>query len=212
MAMNNPSFCSRKKRIHLLMDCKGSRILEMEKDKLEHFMNGFAAATKLLNRAGQNGFLVEYVCLATSVIDAVLRIGIILKYQLKNKTDEVLDELLYMEDEDKIVSEREVYRKAREQDIIDEESFEHLNHLYKKRNRVVHRYIISNITTRKVLDIAIQYERLIPVVSKQIATLEEQQLELGIGMTIAGSEVTKSQLDRMAAEKHDDNNLSIGLG
>lgn len=175
-------------------------------------MNGFAAATQLLNRAGQNGFLVEYVCLATSVIDAILRIGIILKYQLKNRTDDILDELLFMGEEDKIVSEREVYRKSLEQDILDEKLFDRLNHLYKERNRVIHRYVISNTTTRRVLDIAIQYEKIIPVVSKQIADLEEQQLELGVGMTIAGSKVTKSQLDKMAAEKHDDTNLSTKLG
>jgi len=174
-------------------------------------MNGFVAAIQLLNRAGQNGFLVEYVCLATSVIDAILRIGIILKYQLKNKTDEVPDELLYMGEGDKIISEREVYRKSLEQDILDEELFNRLNHLYKERNRVIHRYIISDITTREVLDIGIQYEKIIPVVSEQIANLEGQQLELGVGMTVTGSKVTKSQLDEMATEKHHDANLSLGL-
>ena len=192
-------------------DFETGRIVEMENQRLESFMNGFVAAIQLLNRAGNNGFLVEYVCLATSVIDAILRIGIILEYQLKNKTDEVPEKLLYMDERDRIISEREVYRKSLEQGILDEKLFHRLNELYQGRNRVIHRYIISDITTRELLDIGIQYENIIPAISKQIAILEERQVRLGVGMTVTGSKVTKAQLDKMAANKHHDTNLSIGL-
>ena len=186
-------------------------VWKLEKGRLEEFMNGFAAAVQLLSRAGQNGFLVEYVCLATSVIDSILRIGIILKHQIKNQTDDVLDEFLYMREGSKIISERDIYRLSLEQNIIDEELFALLNNIYKKRNRVVHRYIISEITTRQVLDIGIQYEKIIPIVSNEIAKLEENQVELGVGMCVAGPEIVRSQLDGMIAKKHGNANLAKGL-
>jgi uncharacterized protein YutE (UPF0331/DUF86 family) len=183
----------------------------LEKSRLEDFMNGFAAAVQLLSRAGHNGFLVEYVCLATSVIDSILRIGIILKHQIKNQTDDVLDEYLHMEEGSKIISERDIYRFSLKQDIIDEELFALLNNLYDKRNRVVHRYIISDITTRQVLDIGIQYEKIISTVSNEIAKLEEIQVEIGVGICVAGPEIIKSQLDGMIAKKHGNANLAKGL-
>jgi hypothetical protein len=175
-------------------------------------MNGFAAATQLLSRAGLNGFFIEYVCLATSVVDAMLRIGLILRYQTENHTNEILDELLYQGEEDKTVPEREVYREALEHGIINEELFAQLNNLYSERNRVIHRYIISDITTGQVLDIGIRYEKVIPVISREISKLEAKQMELGVGMTVTGSEVTKSQLNQMSAKKHRDPNLIRKLG
>ena len=183
----------------------------MDKNSLEDFMNGFGAAVQLLNRAGQNGFIVEYVCLATSVIDAMLRVGLILQHQIKTRTDEIIDEVVYQGDGAKIITEREVYREALKECIIDEELYTQLNRLYDERNMVVHRYIISDITTRQVLDIGIRYEKIIPVIGEKIRRLEEKQIELGVGMTVSGSEVTKSQLDEMSAKKHDDPNLTIGL-
>lgn len=89
-------------------------------------MNGLAAAVQLLNRAGTNGFFIEYVCLATSVIDAILRIGIILKHQLKSRNNEIIDELLSQREEDKIISEREIYRKALKEGIITQALFAQL--------------------------------------------------------------------------------------
>jgi uncharacterized protein YutE (UPF0331/DUF86 family) len=183
----------------------------MGERRLEKFTNGFVAAYELLTRAGRNGFLVEYVCLATSVIDAMLRIGLVLQHQIKTQTDEIIDEAIYQGNDAKIISEREVYREALKECIIDEELYMQLNRLYDERNMVVHRYIISDVTTRQVLDIGIRYEKIIPVIREKIKRLEEKQIELGVGMTISGSEIAKSQLDEMSAKKHDDPNLTIGL-
>jgi len=183
----------------------------MGEHRLEKFMNGFVAAYELLTRAGRNGFLVEYVCLATSVIDAMLRVGLILQHQIKTRTDEIIDEVVYQGDGAKIITEREVYREALKECIIDEELFTQLNKLYDERNMVVHRYIISDITTHRVLDIGIRYEKIIPVIGEKIRRLEEEQIQLGVGMTVSGSEVTKSQLDEMSAKKHDHPDLTIGL-
>jgi hypothetical protein len=46
--------------------------------RIGQFMDGFVGAAELLQRAGQNGSFIEYICLAASVIDGSLRIGLIL--------------------------------------------------------------------------------------------------------------------------------------
>lgn len=175
-------------------------------NKLVRFMNAFAAASQLLARAGQNGFFVEYVCLATSVVDATLRMGLTLRRQIETQSNDIPDEYLLQSEEDKIISERQIYRDALKQRVIDEPLFERLDGLYKKRNRVIHRYIISDISTNDVLEIGIEYERVIPEVAKHVKEIESEQIQLGVGMTVATPAVGKDEmqelLDEMSSKKH----------
>ena len=183
-------------------------------DKLENFMNGFAAAVQLKTRAGENGFFIEYVCLATTVIDAMLRIGIILNHQLKNKSMDIIDELLFQSDEDKIIFEREIYRRAFSERIITKNLFNELENLYIKRNRILHRYIISDITTKQVLKVGLAYEQLFPLIEDKVRELEIKQIELGVGMTEGSDEKEiqiKSQIEKMIAKKHKDVILNHAL-
>jgi hypothetical protein len=106
--------------------------------RLSQFMDGFVGATELLQRAGQNGFFIEYICLAASVIDGSLRISLILQHQLKTQSSELLEDLLLQTDADPIVSERTIYRRAEQEGVINSELARKLEELYTKRNRVVH--------------------------------------------------------------------------
>lgn len=81
-------------------------------DKFENFMNGFAATVQLLQRAGENGFFIEFICLSASIIDGLLRIGLTLKHQLETKSNDILESLLYQFDEDRIIPERKIYKMA----------------------------------------------------------------------------------------------------
>lgn len=186
-------------------------------DKFENFMNGFVAATQLLQRAGEKGFFIEYTCLSASIIDGLLRIGLILKHQLETKTDEIDESLLYQTNEDRIIPERKIYQIALEKTIISQELFDKLEELYKKRNRVIHRYIISNISTREVLNIGIKYEEIRSSVSDAVKKLEDEQIETGIGMTKTGKDKPEpvgdmlKRLNDMSAKKHDDNFLNKAL-
>ena len=181
-------------------------------DKLSNFMNGFTAAVQLSQRAGENGFFIEYTCLVASIIDGFLRIGLILNYQLENKTADVLDYLLYQSDEDKIISERQVYKMALDKSIISPVLFSQLENLYKQRNRVIHRYIVSDISTREVLDIGLQYEQIKYAVSDAVRGLENKQLETGVGMTQLGKDTPEQNmlalLNEMSARKHDSSSLN----
>ncbi len=184
-------------------------------DKLSNFMNGFTASVQLSQRAGEDGFFIEYACLIASIIDGLLRIGLILNYQLKNRTDDVLDSLLYQSDEDKIISERHIYKMALEKNIVSQNLFNQLENLYKQRNRVIHRYIISDISTREVLDIGMQYEQIKYSVSDAVRKLEDKQLETGVGMTQSGKDTPEENmlelLNEMSAKKHDCPSLNYGL-
>ena len=150
---------------------------------LKKFLEGYDAAIQLLKRAGEDGFIVEYVCLATSIIDASLRIALVLRHQLDSKSSEIPTALLYQGADDKIISERKIYEKARDANVLPQGMFEELERLYAERNRVVHRYIISEITTARVFELAVRYESLLPRIFEITSGLEEEQVRTGIGMT-----------------------------
>jgi hypothetical protein len=195
-----------------------NQALPMSEKRFADFLNGFAAANQLMNRAGENGCFVEFVCLATSIVDALLRIGLILKHQLNSRSSEVSLDLIFQSDHDKIISERMIYQKAIIQGIISQEQFTQLEELYKRRNKVIHRYIISEITTDQVLQIAFEYQAIIDVIGNQVRQLEDQQIESGIGMTRSGKQVpfqvkirSKSHIQEMADKKHDHPKLAENL-
>ncbi|RDI39075.1 YecA family protein [Aquicella lusitana] len=190
----------------------------MSWEKFTEFMNGFAAANLLMNRAGNNGCFVEYVCLATSVIDALLRTGLILRHQLDTASTEIPTELIFQSDDDKIISERAIYANALEKNILTQIEYEKIENLYQRRNKVVHRYIISEITTDQVLQIANEYQQLIDEISKIIYGLEEEQIKRRVGITVSDDNVpetlknkTKSLIHEMAKQKHGHPLLSKNL-
>ena len=184
----------------------------------DSFMKGFAAAVQLNQRAASNGSFIECVCLSASIIDALLRIGLILDYQLKTKTDQILNELLYQADEKKIVTERSIYKLALKEKIITNNIYQKLNDLYYERNKVVHQYIISDITTEMVLSIAEKYSDMVHIVKDSIRKLEDEQLRLGVGMTKSEVGVpasvrkkVKEFMEITMNEKHGNPNLAKNL-
>ena len=184
----------------------------MSWQKFIDFMNGFTAAVELHSRAGEKGCFVESVCLAAAIIDGMLRIGLILQHQIHTRSDELLEELLYQSDEDKIVSERAIYQRALDAEVIDPETFDLLQGLYGKRNRVVHRYIISEITTKEVLFTAIEFSSMVRRVSQAIWKIEARQIELGVGMTREMEiRTTIDDLMKMSERKHGGKDLAERL-
>jgi hypothetical protein len=166
------------------------------------FMVGFAAAAELHTRASKIGAFVESVCLGASVLDAMLRVGLVLEYQLRTRTSEIPIELILQEPSDVAISEREIYKRSQAAGLIDQGLFDHLNELYNDRNRVIHRYIISRITTADVLNIAIAYEAVISKVAQVVTGLEQEQIVSGVGMTTAGPNCDRAFLEQFAEEKH----------
>ena len=175
-------------------------------------MQGMAAAAELHARAGKQGCFVESVCLCASIIDAALRMGIILKHQLITRSSDLLPELLYQGSSDTPISERGIYRRALDDGVIDQDTFSELNDLYSSRNRVVHRYIISEITTREVLDIALRYEQLKDRITRVVEILEGEQVRENVGMTVRkDNEFELPELLSFSRKKHGDDDLSEKL-
>lgn len=186
-----------------------------EWDKLSTFLNGVAGATELLNRAGKNGFFIEVVCLSANIIDAQLRIGIILKHQIETKSREIPVEYLFQEETGKKYSERDIFKIAKEKQVINEDLFRKLSTIYDDRNRVIHRYIITEITTAEVLDIGVKYEKLLQEINNRIFEIEKEQIASGVGMTVSGPKFegpeAKQWIKEMAEEKHSADWLSEAI-
>jgi hypothetical protein len=181
-------------------------------EKFTSFMQSFAAAVELNARAMKEGCFVECVVLSASVIDATLRMGLILKHQLATSSSELVEAFLYQGEEDKMISERQIYKESLAKLIIGQATFDKLNTLYAQRNKVVHRYVISQIKTSDVLDLAMEYEEMQHRVSDFVAVLEKEQIRLGIGMTVeeVGEDATQQIVD-LATGKHGNDLLADAL-
>jgi hypothetical protein len=151
------------------------------------FIDGVAAASELYGRTGETGSFVESVCLGASLADAILRIGVVLQEQIDKRNRDIPLELVFQGPKDKAISERDIYRRSLAASVIDESTFAQLQALYADRNRVIHRYIISRITTSEVLDIAIRYEHMIEALRKRLEEIEERQIRENVGITVRGA-------------------------
>lgn len=152
--------------------------------RFEMFLHGVAATGVLLNKAIENKAFIEATCILANQIDALLRIGIVLKSQLLNRNNEINSEWIYQGKTDKKKSEKDIYQKALDFKFIDQATFDSLYKLYEDRNRVIHRFIISEITLSEVEEIAFKYYKQLQIINKIIYDLESEQINQGVGMTI----------------------------
>jgi hypothetical protein len=173
------------------------------------FLDGFSAAAELLQRATTKSFVIEAVLLSASVIDGALRVALVLQHQIRTASSEVPDALVYQGPADRIISERAIYKRAVDELVIGPETFRELERLYTERNRVVHRYIISEITTLEIESLVSAYRAVIQIIYRAVYVLESKPIRLGLGMTRPvepGS--AEATLDSASARKHGDQRLS----
>ena len=171
--------------------------------RLGSFMGGFGAAVELFQRATSQGSCVEVVVVGATLVDGSLRIGLILNDQLRSGTPDIDDKLL-SHDPRSMLTERQIFRRAASEGVIGSDLLAELEALYDDRNRVVHRYLISDITTDEVMQIAVRYERVIPLISACIGRLEQEQIHRGVGMTLNPDRVAPMEDDTRCdiAAKH----------
>lgn len=182
----------------------------LEKDRYDKFMTSLAAVNDLIYRAHENKSFIELVALLANKIDALLRLSLILKEQINNDTLTINTALIYQKEGDKIVFEKEIYKKALDEYIIDENLFKRLNYQYNQRNRVIHRYIISDILTKDVMEIVNEYLSLENEINEIEMNIEKQQVELKKGIlgsqeNLLSTQNREEELGRMIAtigDKH----------
>lgn len=163
--------------------------------KFGKFTEGIVASEELYNHAAKHGCFIQCVCVLANQIDSMLRTAIILSDQIANMNHQMDLSLIYQGANDRKISEKEIYNLSKNKAIIDQQTFDELYMAYEDRNKVVHRYIISEITTKDVLDIAIKYSDIRHKLWQVVYDLETKQMELGIGMTTTVSKLTKEQIE-----------------
>jgi hypothetical protein len=151
--------------------------------RFEMFLQGIGATNLMLNKAIENKAFIEATCLLGTQIDSLLRIAIVLQHQLINKNMVIEKEWIYQGTTDKKKSEKDIYKKAKDLGIIDEAMFDDLYKLYEDRNRVVHRFIISEITLADVESISYEYYQVRENIKQIVDDIESEQIKQNIGMT-----------------------------
>lgn len=150
--------------------------------RFDLFMTSIAATIDLLNKAGKNGSLIEYVALSANKIDALLRLSIILSQQIEEGNALIDTKYLFQADSDKAIMERTIYNTVLEKGIISVAIYEELEKLYRERNKVVHRYIITDIRTEDIKKIAYEYYQLSEKIDTIVNDLEKKQNDLNVGI------------------------------
>jgi ribosomal protein L20A (L18A) len=158
------------------------RKLASDMNKFDRFEGALAASYDLLNNAIESESFIEAIAVVTNQIDAFLRLSIVIAIQLENETDEIQIEYLYQSDNERGIMERKIFEDAFKYNIITEEIYEELASLYKLRNRVIHRYIISNIKTRDLPNIAVKYLEAAEKVRLALRDLENRQVKCHFGV------------------------------
>jgi hypothetical protein len=157
------------------------------------FLQGVGATALILSKAIENKAFFEATCILGNQIDALLRIAIVLKSQIINGDSKIESEWIYQGLTDKKKSEKDIYKKALELHIIDQDKLDLLYNLYDDRNRVIHRFIISDITLAEVEEIAFAYYQMQTSIGKLVYNIEAEQISLGVGMTLASENEQSEQ-------------------
>lgn len=171
----------------IMLTASKDRDYFIAKDRFDKFMMSIVACIDLRNRAYEKGAFIELVILIANQIDAQLRIGLILKSQLEESNEYIDIALLHQKDTDKAIMERAIYKQCFEKSVISQSLFDELESLYKERNKVVHRYIITDLRTQDILTIVIRYGELQEKIDIIINTLEAEQHRSKIGIYATGA-------------------------
>jgi hypothetical protein len=149
------------------------------------FLEGLAAARDRLNRGYESQSALECIVLSAAIVDAMLRIGVLMREQLDRNTSEVNKTLLRQTKGDKILSERWVIDEAEKRSVISSGVASDLRRLYARRNRCIHRYIISDTNYNYATQLVFDYSTAIDSLRTVINALEKEQLERRIGIVAA---------------------------
>jgi|SRR5690554_2986595 len=160
----------------------GDRKLASDMEKFDRFQGALAASYDLLDNAIKSDSFVEVIAVSANQIDAFLRLSIVIAIQLKNQTDEVPIKYLFQAEDERGLMERKIYDDALKYNVIKDDDHKELNSLYKLRNRVIHRYIISNIKTRDLPRIALRYVEACEKVRLILRDLENKQKDCQHGV------------------------------
>lgn len=166
------------------------RKLAANLDKYDRFTGALAASYDLLDASIESDSYIEIIAISANQIDAYLRLSLVLALQLKHLTNEIEVQYLFQADNEKGIMERDIFDDSLKFGVIDQNIFNKFTSLYKLRNKVIHRYIISNIKTRDLVGIAYGYVEAAEEARLILRDYEHKQAKEKFG--IYGSKLHKS--------------------
>lgn len=149
---------------------------------LINFNRTFLAVFNLLRKARENNSYIEALALYASQVDAMLRFGLILKIQIRDKTDKFDSEYIYQKSK-AFKTERSIFKEVLDLKLINNSEFKELSRLYDFRNRVIHRYFISDLEYSEIPVYLDRYLAIIDKLGEKLKKLEQEQVKKGVGMT-----------------------------
>lgn len=185
---------------------EGDRKQAADLDKLDRFLGSLAASYDLLYSAMDAMAFIEIIAITANQIDAHLRLSLVITKQLEEKTDNIEIRYLFQADGEKGIMERKVFDDALKFQVIDLETFDSLNELYNLRNRVIHRYIISDIKSRDLFAIAGKYLSALEKTRLILRDFEQKQAVVPYGLygTKSGkTSITDDAIRRLYAKAND---------
>lgn len=139
----------------------------------ENFTHSVAATRLLLGEAHRNGRLIEGLMLYAAIVDALLRNLVALETAPRDGYKRTLDRRYFVHDKSKWLTERRIYAEARDCMVIDDALFLELEDLYRFRNTVVHRFIVSQVAYSDVAPKLDQYNAIMERLLAQLAAIEQ---------------------------------------
>ncbi|MGK0269855.1 MAG: hypothetical protein ACI88H_000488 [Cocleimonas sp.] len=161
---------------------KTDRKLAADLDKFDRFTASLAASHDLLSSAIESESYIEIIAISANQIDAYLRLSVVITKQVSSKTNDFDVKFFSQAEGEWGIMERKIYEHATEVGVIDDKISDELNALYQLRNRVIHRYIISNIKTRDLVEIATRYLKAVESVRLILAKIENMQAKEEYGV------------------------------
>lgn len=176
-------------------------------DRYYKFHAALAASFDLKESALESRALIEFILIVASQIDSYLRLCIVMKKQLNDRTDEFEEKYFYQGEKCKPITERAIYKEAKDLGVLSNENYESLSALYDLRNKIVHRFIISEIKTRDLVDIALDYDAASEEIRLSMKKLEDLQRHSKVGIykdsAAADDEIDRDEVKFLFANVND---------
>jgi hypothetical protein len=192
-------------KVAYISESNRGRVLAL--DRYYKFHAALAASFDLKERALKSDSLIEFILIVASQIDSYLRLCIVMKPQLDRNSDDFESKYFYQGESCKPITERAIYKEAKALGVISENYFERLSKLYDLRNKIVHRFIISDIRTRDLTEIAIDYDDVAEEIRLVMRDLEDSQRNIKVGIykdsAIPDEEIDENEVRFLFANVND---------
>lgn len=146
----------------------------MNDNAFNDLIHSIPTSRLLLQKAHEEGALIEGLCLYVSTIDALLRLALVYSRTQKapDHTYQIPKALIRQDEGEKTYSEKGIYDLVLKEKIISPDLHRRLYEIYDFRNRVVHRFNISGLRYADIAEACTKFEPLYQEVMVVVDVLE----------------------------------------